>query len=311
VLVSAVWSGTGLVGTHVFRTYAKKHPWHTMLQLSVRLALAIVVISAAMVAAQTATNYLFWHFTGENDPRRSSIPLHVIQAATIVVVWCALYLSVHEVRRRRAMEVEALRLALVAQVAQFRALRSQLNPHFLFNCLNSLRELIAADPERAERVVTELAELLRYTLQTDRVETVPLRDEIHAVRQYLSLEKVRFEERLRVRFDIEPRALDVQVPPMLVQTLAENALKHSIAKRPEGGELAIQIYIRGRELEIIVTNPGSVSSGASATAIGLENARERLRLVYGGAASLELLDVQGQMVEARVTIRLDDKQELK
>jgi len=311
MLVSAVWSGTGLAGTHVFRTYTKRHPWRTLPQLAVRLALAIVIIPAVMVGAQTATNYLFWHLTGENDPRRSSIPLHVVQAATVVIVWCALYLSVHEIRRRRAVEVEALRLALVAQVAQFRALRSQLNPHFLFNCLNSLRELIREDPERAERVVTELADLLRYTLQTDRIETVPLRDEIHAVRQYLSLEKVRFEERLRIRFDIEPRVLDVQVPPMLVQTLAENALKHGIAKRPEGGELATQICIRGRELEIVVTNPGSVSLGASATAVGLENARERLRLVYGGAASLTLLDVSDQMVEARATIPLYDRQELK
>lgn len=304
VLVSVVWSGTGLVGTHVLRTYTKKHPWRTAPQLAVPLAFAIVIIPALMVAAQTATNYLFWHVTGENDPRRSSIPLHFIQAATVVIVWCALYFSVHEVRRRRAVEVEALRLALVAQVAQFHALRSQLNPHFLFNCLNSLRELIRDDPERAERTVTELADLLRYTLQADRVETVPLRDETHAVRQYLSLEKVRFEERLRLRFDIEPRTLNVQVPPMLVQTLAENALKHGIAKLPEGGELAILTHIKGRELEIVVTNPGSVSSGASPTAVGLTNARERLRLVYGGAASLALLDIGGQVVEARVTIPL-------
>jgi two-component system sensor histidine kinase AlgZ len=304
VLVSAVWSGAGLAGTHVLRTYTKKHPWRTVPQLAVRLALAIAIIPAAMVAAQTAANYLFWHFTGENDPRRSSILLHFIQAATVVIVWCALYLSVHEVRRRRTVEVEALRLALVAQVAQFHALRSQLNPHFLFNCLNSLRELIRDDPERAERVVTELADLLRYALQTDRVETVPLRNEIHAVRQYLSLEKVRFEERLRLRFDIEPGALDVQVPPMLVQTLAENALKHGIAQFPEGGELAIRVHIKGRELEIVVTNPGSVSSGANSTAVGLENAKERLRLIYGGAASLALLDIGGQAVEARVTIPL-------
>jgi sensor histidine kinase YesM len=311
VLVSAVWSGTALIGTHFFRAYTRKHPWHTIPQLAVRLVVAVVLVSAVMVAMQTATSNLFWLFTGENDPRRSSMLVHFIQAGTVVIVWCALYLSVHEVRRRRAAEVEALRLALVAQVAQFHALRSQLNPHFLFNCLNSLRELIGDDPERAERVVTELADLLRYTLQADRVETVPLREEIHAVRQYLWLEQVRFEERLRLRFEIETGLLSVQVPPMLVQTLAENALKHGIAKLPEGGELAIRVHMKGRQVEIVITNPGWISSDTSSTAIGLENARERLRLIYGGAATLSLLDVRGQMVESRVTIPLADEQNLK
>jgi sensor histidine kinase YesM len=304
LLVSAAWSATGLVGTHIFRTYAKRHSWRTVPQLAVRLALAIVLIPAVMIAVQTATSHLFWHLTGENDPRRSSILAHIIPAGTIVIVWCALYLSVHEVRRRQAMEVEALRLALVAQVAQFHTLRSQLNPHFLFNCLNSLRELIRDDPERADRAVTELADLLRYTLQADRVETVPLREEIHAVRQYLSLEKVRFEERLHLRFEIEPGVLDVPVPPMLVQTLAENALKHGLAKLPKGGELAIQAHVKQGELEIVITNPGSLASGVNSTAVGLENARERLRLVYGDAASLALAAGRNQTVEARVIVPL-------
>jgi len=309
VLVSAVWSGTGLAGTHVFRTYTKRRPWRTVPQLAVRLVFAAVLIPATMVFLQTATSELVWRFTGENDPRHSSILVHFISAETVTIVWCALYLSVHEVRRRQAVEVEALRLALVAQVAQYHALRSQLNPHFLFNCLNSLRELIRDDPERAERVVTELAELLRYTLRADRVETVPLREEIHAVRQYLSLEKVRFEERLRLRFEIDPGTLDVPVPPMLVQTLAENALKHGVAKLAEGGELVIRAHRKERQLEILLTNPGSVSSDAGSTGVGLGNARERLRLVYGGAASLRLHDDSGHGVEASVRIPLGDKQE--
>jgi hypothetical protein len=304
ILVSAVWSATGLAGTHVFRAYTKKHPWRTVRQLAVRLSVALVLIPAAMVTLQTATSDLFWRLTGENDPRHSSILIHVVSAETVVIAWCALYLSAHEARRRRALEVEALRLALVAQVAQFRALRSQLNPHFLFNCLNGLRELIRDDPERAERVVTQLADLLRYTLKVDRVETVPLGDEIHAVRQYLSLEKVRFEERLRLRFEIEPVALTAQVPPMLVQTLAENALKHGIAKLAEGGEVVVRANRTEHELQIVVTNPGSVSSRVSPTAVGLENARERLRLIYGDAASLLLLDDRNRTVEARVTIPL-------
>jgi hypothetical protein len=308
VLVSIVWSGTGLAGTHIFRSFTKKQPWRTVPQLAVRLAFALLLIPVAMVALQTATSFLFWRFTGANDPRHSSILVHFISAETVTIVWCALYLGAHEARRRRVLEVEALRLALVAQVAQFHTLRSQLNPHFLFNCLNSLRELIRDDPERAEKVVTELAELLRYTLRADRVETVPLSEEIHAVQQYLSLEKVRFEERLRLRFEIEEGTLGVAVPPMLVQTLAENALKHGIARLPEGGEVTIEARRKGSQLELVVTNPGAVSSPSRPTAVGLENARERLRLVYGDAASLALRNGPGERVEATVVIPLGDEQ---
>jgi LytS/YehU family sensor histidine kinase len=306
--VAGVSSGTGFACTHIFRTYTKRHPWGAGPQLAVRLALATILIASAMVAAQTATSELYWLYASRNDPRRSSILFHFMQVEMVAIVWCALYLSAHEARRRRAVEVEALRLALVAQAAQFHTLRSQLNPHFLFNCLNNLRELIREEPGRAERLVTELAELLRYTLQADRVVTIPLKEEIHAVRQYLSLEKVRFEDRLRLRFEIEPGALGVPVPPMLLQTLAENALKHGIANLPGGGEVAIHANLKERQLEIVITNPGSLSARVNATAVGLNNARERLRLIYGAAASLSLLEEPGLGVEARVTLPLDDGQ---
>src|SRR5207253_1355795 len=146
-LAAAAWTGTGLVCTHIFRTFTRKHPLRGGPQLAVRLGFTTFLIAAAMVAAQTATNELYWLSTGLNDPRRSSILLHLIQAELVAIAWCAIYLSVHEVRRRRAVEVEAQRLALVAQAAQFRTLRAQLNPHFLFNCQNNLRELIRDEPE--------------------------------------------------------------------------------------------------------------------------------------------------------------------
>jgi len=304
VMTSVSWCATGLVGTHLLRTYSKRRPWTTFAQFGRRLGVAVVCIPVAMIIVQNAVGQLVWQRAGKSEFSWSSILIHLMQAGMITIVWCAIYFSAQEMRRRRAAELEALRLALVAQVAQFHTLRSQLNPHFLFNCLNSLRELIAEDPDRAQKVVTELAELLRYTLQADRVETVPLGEEMRAVERYLSLEKVRFEGRLRLRFEIAPEVLSAGVPPMLIQTLAENGLKHGIAKLPEGGELAISARLRDGHLEIHVTNPGSMITSDSSTSVGLANARERLRLVYGDAASLKLREERDKFVEAAVTIPL-------
>jgi LytS/YehU family sensor histidine kinase len=196
-------------------------------------------------------------------------------------------------------------MALIAQTSQFHALRSQLNPHFLFNCLNSLRELIDEDRDRAKQVIDQLSALLRYTLRADRVETVSLKEELAAVEDYLTLEKVRFEERLCTRLDIDPRSLEARLPPMLLQTLAENGVKHGIARLPEGGELVIVTHVLEGNLHVEITNTGKLSDAKEgSSAVGLDNARERLRLMYGDHASLTLEADGGSKVRAEVVIPL-------
>jgi LytS/YehU family sensor histidine kinase len=230
---------------------------------------------------------------------------HYVQGVLVVSVWCAVVLTANEVNRRRSAEMEALRLALIAQTSQFHALRSQLNPHFLFNCLNGLRELIDEDRNRAKQVIDLLSALLRYTLRADRVETVSLREELEAVEDYLTLEKVRFEERLRIHFDIDPRSLEAKLPPMLLQTLAENGVKHGIALLPAGGDLAIVTEVLEGNLRIEVTNTGKLSDATEgSSAVGLDNTRERLRLMYGNGASLTLVADEQSKVRAEVVIPL-------
>src|SRR5690606_9276799 len=126
----------------------------------------------------------------------------------------------------RAAEVERWRLQAAVKDAELAALRAQVNPHFLFNSLNSIRALIVEDPARAQQVVTQLAALLRYTLQAGATSTVPLEAELHAVRTYLALESIRLEERLRYTIDVDDAVRQAPVPPMLVQTLVENGIKH-------------------------------------------------------------------------------------
>lgn len=305
VAIGAVaWCGTGLVGTHLLASYADHRRWRTIPQLVVPFAVGTLLLAGAMNAARAAVGTLWFH-----EPFRPTYGwvgmAHYMQSVLVISVWCAVVLTANEVNRRRSAEMEALRLALIAQTSQFRALRSQLNPHFLFNCLNSLRELIDEDRNRAKQVIDLLSALLRYTLRADRVETVSVKEELGAVEDYLALEKVRFEERLRTRFDIDPQSLEIKLPPMLLQTLAENGVKHGIARLPAGGELAVLTEMLEGNLRVEVTNTGELSDATEgSSAVGLDNARERLRLMYGDGASLTLAADGECKVRAEVVIPL-------
>jgi sensor histidine kinase YesM len=211
--------------------------------------------------------------------------------------WLVIYFAVHGRRRREALQLE---LAVVSRDAQLRTLRTQVNPHFLFNSLTSLRHLIVTNPDRAVTMVTGLADLLRYSLASDREDTVPLSDELAIVDEYLGLEQIRFEERLRVERAIEPAALTARVPPMLVQSLVDNAIKHGIATLARGGVVRLSARVTGTAVDLTVANSG-VFSGDRAGGYGLANARERLRLLYDGAASLTLRQ-DGDMTVADVHI---------
>ena len=301
---AAAWCGTGLVGTHVVAWYADRRRWRTIPQLVIPFAAGALVLAVAMNATRAALGTLWFHEPFQ--PTHSWIAMaHYLQSVLVISVWCAAVLTANEVNRRRSAEMEALQLALIAQTSQFQALRSQLNPHFLFNCLNSLRELVDEDRHRAKQVIELLSALLRYTLRADRVETVSLKEELAAVEDYLALEKVRFEERLRTSFDIDPQSLHAKLPPMLLQTLAENAVKHGIARLPAGGELVVVSEVRQGNLRLEVTNTGQLSDAEEGSStVGLKNARERLRLIYGDSASLTLAVAGECKVRAEVVIPL-------
>jgi len=193
-------------------------------------------------------------------------------------------------------------LQLAVREAELRTLEAQINPHFLFNCLNSIRGLVLEDPALAQDMVTRLSNILRYNLRRDVNHTVPLSCEVEAVSDYLALESVRLEERLRVRMAIEPDAAAFPIPAMLLQTLVENAVKHGIAPLPGGGELTVSARLDGQGLALEVDNPGRLAAPhPEASGMGLANARDRLRILYGSGASLRLED-RGGRVAATVLV---------
>ena len=218
-------------------------------------------------------------------------PLAAILASHIgiVGVWISIYVAVHYLRGLRRAETERWQLELAMRDTELLALRAQLNPHFLFNSLNSLRGLVVEDRARARDAITGLAALLRYSLRQSRDRTTTLEQELEATRHYLELEALRFEARLTFHIDVEPRALDHPIPPMLVQTIVENAIKHGIGHLPEGGVIRLEARKPLDTLFIRVTNTGTLRGAGNAHGIGLANSLERLRLIFGDEARLEVV----------------------
>lgn len=263
-------------------------PWYMCRQLPLRSAGIVEMLSYHLGAAVLAT--ALWVALARMaasalglGARLDPVVPHLMAVGLLLYV---LSVALHYM----ALAAEESRQAVVdAREAELRALKAQINPHFLFNCLNTIRGMIVESPAKAQEMVTRLANILRYNLRGDRAPTVPLSEEIEVVSDYLSLEAARFEDRLRVTMDIGAGAAAVPVPPMLLQTLVENALKHGIAHLPEGGEVRIEASLERDSLALRVVNSGDLAEPApNGTRIGLKNARERLRLLYGDRATLEL-----------------------
>jgi two-component sensor histidine kinase len=196
-------------------------------------------------------------------------------------------------RKYREREDHAAVLERSLTEARLQALRMQLNPHFLFNTLHTISMLNLENAEAANRVLSRLSELLRVALDSEGVQEVRLADELDFVRRYLEIERVRFEDRLRVEFSVNPDLLDAYVPNLLLQPLVENAVRHGLAPRRRAGTISIAARRAGEALVLEVCDDGSGLPDPGDTApregIGLENTRARLSELYGAAARLQLL----------------------
>ncbi len=233
----------------------------------------------------------------------SSIGYLFLGLSVINTIWTILYLTITTLRHSREMRQVEMETKLALSKAELRALEAELNPHFLFNCLNSIRGMIGEDQSRAQDMVTRLSNILRYSLQKDREHMVSLGSELAVVSDYLALESIRFEDRLRVHLAVDNAARETPVPPLLVQTLVENAIKHGIEVAPSGGELHVRADLNNGILRIEVENSGSLGEAHTAsTRVGLANARDRLRILYGENASLQLASCGVNRVAATILI---------
>jgi two-component sensor histidine kinase len=234
----------------------------------------------------------------------SWLPAALASWWSLHLMWNVIHTAALSLRRANLLEAETLRLQVGAKDAQLRALQAQVNPHFFFNSMNSVRALVYEDRDAAARMIDELTSVMRHALQAGAHDTVPLADEIDVVRAYLAIEQIRFESRLRAQIDVGPGIDTVRIPPMALQTLVENAVKHGVEARPEGSEIRIHVRRADDGAAVVeVANAGAIQALSGSTRTGLANARQRLALALGAGAHLDLREQDGWV---RATMRLPE-----
>ena len=227
--------------------------------------------------------------------------------ASEIIAFGAVLAIVHGIeyhRRFRERELQAARLETELASARLDALSAQLQPHFLFNTLNSIATLMRRDVDAAEEMMAHLADLLRRTLRQRDGHEVTLAEELELLQHYLDIMKIRFQDRLTIRIDVDPSVTNALVPPLVLQPVVENAIQHGISRKAGAGLLEVRARRDVETLEISVRDDGEGLSGNS-EGIGLSNTRRRLRELYGDAQSLALVPVEdgGLRVTLRIPLR--------
>lgn len=311
-VAAAVVIAVGVVFSHELRLFMRRHGWRGMPMVQ-----RIPRVVAASLILGTPPGLLLV-LLGAAPSQSNPIPLgppawqpfvpfliEPLNMSAVFLLWIAIYFGALTFREHKARALREAELARALQASELRLLKSQLNPHFLFNALNAVRALIADEPGRAQNAVTQLARTLRYTLGSVQGELVTLEQELATVEDYLALEALRLGERLRVDMDIAPQARKVRIPVMLMQTLVENAIKHGIAELPEGGVLLIRARTAAGAMLLEVENPRPEPPvPRSREGIGILNAQRRLQLLFGAGATLNLdLSVPARAL-ARVSLPL-------
>jgi two-component system, LytTR family, sensor kinase len=217
-------------------------------------------------------------------------------------IWNSIYFMYHYVMKSRKQQMDTLQLEALVKELELKTIKAHINPHFIFNSLNSIRALIDENPERARAAITELSNILRSSLSAEKGETVSFNEELKIVKDYLALENMRFEDRLKVEYDVDDETLGHQVPPMMLQTLVENAIKHGISKQVKGGVVKITSDIKGNYHELSVLNTGYLNGNANKAGFGLSSTQDRLSLLYGNKAKFEIKQLDPSLVEAKVLI---------
>lgn len=205
----------------------------------------------------------------------------IINFTVIFSIWNIIYFGFHYFQNYKRSEIDSLRYLAASKESQLMSLKSQLNPHFIFNCLNSIRALIDEDPVKAKDSVTRLSSILRSTLLLNKRKEVSLKEELELVRNFLDLEHVRYEERLKYTIEADPSVMDVQLPPFIIQSQVENAIKHGISAIPGRGEVKVRVFPQQEHLLIEVKNTGKLSHKEPLTGVGFRNSIQRLELLYG------------------------------
>jgi LytS/YehU family sensor histidine kinase len=321
ILINVLWSNVdkqffvalglqilvGIFATHVFRIFIRRLGW---LELPVESALPRLAFGILLVCLIDSTTRIYvndWlDLSGTNKKIIFSTRflLVTVQNGLFIIPWTLIYYFFHYIEKSRKQQLDTLKLEALVKELELKTIKSHINPHFIFNALNSIRALIDENPLRARTAITELSNILRSSMQTEKQETVFFEKELNIVKDYLALEHIRFEDRLNVQYEIAENTLMQPIPPMMLQTLVENAIKHGISKQVSGGTVTIVSRMKNRYHQVVIRNTGRLDKAGNEDGFGLISTRNRLHLLFGDDANFNIREINGNMVEAIVHIPL-------
>lgn len=296
----------GLTVTHLMRSFYKKN---NISNKEIKRQIIFMFLTTVIFSFVCAviTTWMGQILDWETDQwKKYSFGNKVLRSSygyfLILIIWDFIYFTYHFVDKSRKEKNDKIRLETLVKELELKTIKSHINPHFIFNALNSIRALVDENPERARTAITELSNILRSSMQADKLETAPLERELNIVKDYLELEHMRFEDRLKVEYSIDEDTLDQNVPPMMLQTLVENAIKHGISKQVNGGLVRIISDFKDNHHELIVQNTGTLGVMENSEGFGIASTQNRLKLLYGENADFAIKNLNGNMVEAKVVI---------
>jgi hypothetical protein len=288
--------------THWFRTYINNNRWlsWSMSKLIPRLFVTVLSLGIVMYFLRIPVSLPLGLFNKSVifDPK-NILGLSSVYAF-FFFLWSVFYFIYNYFERYN----KSLKLEASVKEIELSNLKSQLNPHFIFNALNSIRALVDENPEKSKQAINQLSNILRNSLVTEKKGLTKFGDELKVVRDYLGLESIRFEERLRTEFDIDPASKNFLVPPLMIQTLVENGVKHGISKLTEGGVVQLQTKVEKGKLKIQIRNSGHyhVNGHKKRAGLGLVNTSQRLKLLYGSEAHFAINNEKDNFVLTEIII---------
>ncbi len=289
--------------THLYRNFALRMRWPTLSlkQLVTRLVAAIPIMAICYgVATILKVHVLRQFFSNGTDQSleefvRSDGLTILVAGVRLMAIWLLAYHLYHYAKREIKLAELNSKLELSTLEAQLDTLATQLNPHFLFNSLNTIKSLVFTRPESAARGIDLLSELLRSGLSHSSQQELKLEEELDLVRDYLELQHLRFDEKLQVQYGLDDSLSQLTIPRMSIQTLVENAVKHGVSSRKDGGKVAIFTSKMPNHARIQVWSPNVKMEENPVNGIGLANLRKRLELTYGGKADFRLIRKDDQI----------------
>ncbi len=220
----------------------------------------------------------------------------IINYSIYFLVWSGFYVAIKGLMELNNGRETRLQLESNLKESQLNTLKGQINPHFMFNSLNNIRGLMLEDVDRARNMLTSLSETLRYSLTKSDSNAIALEDELEMVENYIEISKIQFEDRLQFKTNIDKSTLSILIPPMIIQMLVENAIKHGISNLKEGGKISLSTELKYNQLLIEVANTGVLRQSEESTQLGLRNIKKRLELLYGETASFHLKEIENQVI---------------